>query len=602
MQLVRDQLEPLLPLPAECAPDWDDVLRRAAPARHPRRRRRSFAIGAAVAAAAAAAAVAVADVGGFAPWLSGEPGSPVSPAEQQAFEQANARTWVGFAPGTQLRQLLTTSSSGATFTLFGFRSGDDLCLKLVVTGGVTGDATDCAPEHDLQTAKEPAVVVAADQPFGTAGGPGPDSYTADAYQATFGIASDGVQRVTVSGDDGSHDALVGGNAFLYVDDHPPRGTRVRDVDAVSASGNRVALPFESSPYGDFDMSAPPTGTFHGPSAPQRHVTGGTIGWLVNEQPRGDAVPGALTSRLAPMVEHPPPPGLGAGAWPPRPLHVVFARLIQPDPSDFVRFAVVGVSPTDSLTDPDAGVCIDQVQQQTISSGCNSLARTFEHGPLDASLEGSGMSQYSLVSGLASDDVARIAAYLGNGDVVPVPLLDNVFLTRVARADYPLRIVAYDSAGRVIAVQDFKDDGMTSAAPAAARNSVKTLATATSAGGETATLRAGTPAGGYRCWWIGLADGAGEGGCTPWPPHDGLRTVGVIGQGENRILGGEVAPGITSVRVTYPDGTTASLDTSGGLAFAAIPAAELARVPFDLRLDGLDSHGRVVVTEGLEVSG
>lgn len=594
-QPIRDQLEPLLPLPSGIHPDWSDVRRRALVAQ-PHRRRRLLVGAGAVAAALALAAIAEA-LGGFDAWLSGEPGTPAPPQAQQAFETANARTWNGFAPGTELRRLLTTVASGTTFTLDGFRSGDDLCLRLTLSGAESGAATRCAPERALQTATQPAVVVSADEPFGAGGKPDAQGYTPDAYQATFGIVSDGVERVQVSGDSGTHDALVGGNAFLYVDDHPAVGARVRGVTAVSGTGTRVALDFEASPFGMLDLAAPPKGVLHGPATVQRHVTGGSLSWVAAGEQRGDPVPTALAARLAQFVTH-LPHGVAPHGWPVKSVHPILERIVRPDPGDVARMIVIGLSPSDSMSDPDAGMCLYVSSSDAgsgIGGGCTALSGEFAHGPLNIGISGSGMSQYSAVDGVASDDVARVVAYLGDGSVVPVPLTDNLFFTRVARANFPLRVVAYDSAGLVVAVQSFASDGMTSPAPAAAQRSVRQLERVTGPNGGVATLRAGDPAGGYRCWSIDLSGGASEGGCSPWPvPDEGLKLLDVQRAHGDVFLLGQVPSSIASIRVAYPDGTTQTVDTADGYALALLRTGPQV---VDVTLVGLGPAGGVVAKVG-----
>jgi len=48
-------------------------------------------------------------------------------------------------------------------------------------------------------------------------------------------------------------------------------------------------------------------------------------------------------------------------------------------------------------------------------------------------------QYSVLAGLASDDVARLELFSLRGGRTDVPLRDNTWLVRVAGGDYPLRI-------------------------------------------------------------------------------------------------------------------------------------------------------------------
>ncbi len=160
--LIQEAFVSLDPLPLGAEGDWQDVLGRVQrPARgRPRIARRPLQI--AVAAAIALAVVSVAtplgaaigrSFDGFSAWVTGSPGTPASPQAQQAFEQANARSWAGFLPGTRLRKLIETTAAGSTFTLYGFRSGDALCLRLVATGPAAGSNESCAPLQALQSAR-----------------------------------------------------------------------------------------------------------------------------------------------------------------------------------------------------------------------------------------------------------------------------------------------------------------------------------------------------------------------------------------------------------------------------------------------------------------
>jgi hypothetical protein len=607
--LGRVEIEPLLPLPAGAVASWDDVLRRAAPVRrYPRMR---IAVVLAVAAVAAALAVATpvrsaigAALDDFSAWLTGTPGKPVSKSEQQAFERANARTWAAFAPGTKLRRLLTTGSSGTRFELFGFRSGDDLCVKLVATGASTGNATRCAPEQALQTAAQPAVVVAVDEPVGgTVGATGPDGYKADAYLATFGIASDGVRQVAVGGDSGPADAELGGNAFLYVADHPKIGARVRSISAVAGNGKQVALDFEASPFGSLYLAAPPKGTFHGPTQLQRHLVGGTIGWLEHGQQRGTDVPASLRSRLARMIDqlthlsH----SVASNGWPRKPVRPIIERELQPDPNDFSRMILVGLSPNNSMRNADAGICIYSSGGNSIGGGCEAFNRLFAHGPLNIEISGSGPSQYSLITGTASDAVARITAYLGTGEVIPVAFRDNVFLARVARADYPLRIVAYDRTGKVVSVSNFANDGMTSPAPAAAQTSLRTIDHVIGDHGGTATLRAGTPAGGYQCWTITFSSGAEQGGCTPWPVREGpLKLLNTQRSSGDLFLVGQTRRDVAKVTIRFRNRSSESVNTTDGFAVAALPANEIYAKTTFLELQAYDAAGRELAKRGMRL--
>ena len=324
-------------------------------------------------------------------------------------------------------------------------------------------------------------------------------------QATFGIVSDGVARVVLEADDGAHDALVDGNAFLYVADHPKAGTRVRRVEAVAPDSSRVSLGFESAPLGNFDLAPPPTGKPQGPSPVERHVQGGSIGWIERLEPHGDPLPPEPRARVVEMSNRMLPVG-----------SPLLARAIRPDPGEPGAMAVVAGSRSGSMDAPDAALCIFSIAGTGIGGGCSPFGILFEREPLTIGLGGSGASQYSTLSGLASDDVHELKVFLSSGDTIDVPLRDNVYRMRVARSDFPIRLVAYDAEGRVIGIHTFASDGMTNPAPPEARASVRELLRVTADGGAVGILSAGKPAGGYRCWHMDFTGGSGRAGVRPGP--------------------------------------------------------------------------------------
>jgi hypothetical protein len=587
--LARAEVAALLPIPSGVRPDWDDVVRRA---RFPHRRlSRAILLAAAVGALAVAAAASplgaalVRTLDDFSAWIRGEPGQPASPAEQQAFQEANARSWAGFAPDAKLRRLLETEVSGTSFTLFGFRSGDLLCLRLVATGGASGTSTHCAPVRSLQRTESPALVVAADEPVGSSGRTA-QGYTGDAYTATFGIASDGVRGVVVRADDGTHDALVGGNAFLHVADHPKVGTRVRGVEAVAANGDRAPLGFQSSPFGMLDLPPPPKGKAQGPARVERHVSGGSIGWIERQEPRGEPLPQSLRPRVEGMSSH-----MLGGVRP------VLERVLRPDPSDVLRMGILaGAS---SARGPLDTICYLVIGPGGIGGTCERVDRIFARGPFTLGLGGSGPSEYSQLSGLASDDVAALRVFVATGKTIDVPLADNAFFARVARSEFPIRIVAYDSQSRVIGIETFRDDGMTSPAPPRARSTVRRLARVVGDQGGTSTLRAGEAVGGYRCWTIDFGDGHGGGGCTPWPSKERpLLYLHFDRDRGNVFLTGQVPPSVASVRVTFTDGTGTSVRPISGFVVYAIPSEHVVGGGVFVELAAEDASGRELDRSGL----
>ena len=63
----------------------------------------------------------------------------------------------------------------------------------------------------------------------------------------------------------------------------------------------------------------------------------------------------------------------------------------------------------------------------------------------------GSDEFAIVDGLASDDIAKIVAFLANRQTQPVPLADNVYAVEIARAKLPAKLVAYDDAGRIVGI-------------------------------------------------------------------------------------------------------------------------------------------------------
>jgi hypothetical protein len=571
--------------------EWDDVLRRAGVERRPTRRRALVLAVAAVALVGLALSpvgTAIADgVGGFAAWIRGEPGAPATPAEQQAFERSNERTWFKFAPGTKLRRLLAMEASGTTFTLYGFRSGDDLCLQLVARGNASTASTHCVPVHALQTADAPAVVVATDEGIGTTHErPNADGFVPAQYSASFGIASDGVARVLLRGDDGTHQALLGGNAFLFVDDHPKLGTRVRAAEAVAADGSRAALGLRSAPYGYFDLSPARQGRPPGPTRVERKVVGGAVGWVERREARGEPFPPALLKSWASNLSHRT-----------NRAHVVLARVLRPDPDDYVRVGVIEIDATrlGSL------LCTITIERQSMGGGCRQAPRYFPRRPFTIGGSDTGSGQYTLLSGLASDDVTRLTLFTVGAPPLEAQLRDNVWLARVARRDLPGRLVAFDRDGRVIGLQTVRDD-LSSRAPRAAQRSVRTLARVAGENGQTATLRAGKAVGGYRCWSIEISNRGGGGGCSPWPVKGRplLLVEGVATHGDV-FLTGQLPPTVASVSLSFAAGKTLRVEPISGFLVYAVPHRFLHGKRLFVAARAYNTAGRQIGERGIGIT-
>ena len=415
--------------------DWDEVLRRAwdQPSAGGRRLpgRRLLLIAVAVAVLMLAIGVALAtNLGGFSGWLSGEPGSPASATEQSAFQKVNARSWAAFPHGTRLRRLIVQHVGGATYRLFGFRSGDELCLRLVASEIAGGARRSCLPRAELEQAKAPVAVVMADAPFGKAHVKHParadgffNGY--DDASASFGFVASGVSVVELEAGKTTVRAAIGGEAFLLVRQHVPFGSRVEHVWAIDAEGHRAAIPFARSLYGmpSFSRAKPR----FGPSRVERKPPPGSIAWLSSREPRGISLAQA----------HIPRSWLRGG----RSHRISFARVLQPDPGNPTRVVL-------SLVGPHNATCVTWIYgARTGGGGCFN----FELSPLSLELTGSGNSESEALYGLADDAVSRVDLFLSDGERWPLPLRNNAFVALVPRFDLPAKIVAYDAKGLVIAI-------------------------------------------------------------------------------------------------------------------------------------------------------
>jgi hypothetical protein len=165
---------------------------------------------------------------------------------------------------------------------------------------------------------------------------------------------------------------LGGGAFLHVLDRPQRGEQVvrGTVEDRRGVAHDVRLTIMRSGFEQRGSGLPPKG----PSRVERKVKGGQIAWFARRHARGE--PLSPQGRRQFM----PPRRVGD-----------FARVIQPDPDDWI------------------------------------------------------------VDGIVSDDVARVVVFLSTGERRRAPLRDNVVIVRVSAAKFPARVVGYDAAGRVIDV-------------------------------------------------------------------------------------------------------------------------------------------------------
>jgi hypothetical protein len=566
-EMLRAELDRLVPVPA--GPNWDEVLQLAGHRNQPawRRRTRSLAIVIAVAGAAATLALATPlgaaiarSLSGFSTWISGEPGSPAPPADQRAFARANARTWLGFPPGTKLRLLdsIINPATGERVELLGFRSGGTLCLRLHLIGKVGGTGQSCAPLAELRQAGAPVRVVLVDDGFGSGKHRvwyGLDRVHSSALQVTAGIAADGVRTVTLTDQAGTHTVRTAGNAFLYVAWNPAVGQRVRQISAQTASG-RIAVPFAQAPFlfGAGGGAAKPT---FGPTSVQRHITGGTIGWLDHRQAKGQPLT-VLPKRTERFIFR----------------HAVFGRVIAPDPGQPIRVAVaLSTSRHGSKT---TGVCTDVIVHGAAGGGCAVRAQLFAHGPLAGpeTMLVNGSDEFAVVDGLASDDVAKIVAFLANRHTQSVPLADNVYAVQIARTKLPAKLVAYDKSGLIVGIATV--DASPGGGPTPVPGRAKPILHVTSATGATATLYTGASSNGGTCMYVRWyqnkhANGEMVGCNTLTAPRS---AISFSGGGPTGIWEGQVRTDVTTVELRFADGSHTSIKPTDSFILYALNRPEL----------------------------
>ncbi|MGD0272521.1 MAG: hypothetical protein ABSB96_02160 [Gaiellaceae bacterium] len=422
--------------------DWEDVLRRALeqPLERSRRfrGRRALLIAAAIAVLMLALGVALAaTLGGFSGWLSGKPGSPASPTEQSAFQQANARSWAAFPTGTKLRRLIVTRSEGSTYRLFGFRSGDEICLRLTVDGADRGALMSCIPRLELVKAKAPAAVALVDAPAGKARyeltgrriGGSRQRVRIRSGLVSFGVTADGVSIVELLYGRHRGRARVANNAFLYIrSNHPYAGVTIDRISAGESGNHLTAVPFAGRPYEPF-TSHPSMNVPFGPSRVDLNPPLRSIEWIRHHEPRG----------LSLAQAHIPRSSLyGAHSY-----GINFARVIQPDPRNHVRVVMTQVGRRNALCENWI------VGARAVTGGCFG----FENGRLfSAGYAIPGGEESGAVSGIANDAVARLDIFLNDGERWPVPLKDNAYVILVPRILLPAKLVAYDAQNRVIGIQ------------------------------------------------------------------------------------------------------------------------------------------------------
>ena len=544
---LRDELDVLFPVPA-VAPRWDDVLART---RSPFLRRPLVLALAATLLVLASAAAVTAALGGFDAWLSGLPGKPASHEEQARFEAANGRSWSAFPRGTKLRELVRTTVAGKRYVLFGFRSGSTICLKLKAVSLGHSTPTACTPLSTVAHATAPIVAVVGNWAF-------EDRHAHPSADASFGIAADGVSRVDVAAIDGRHQAVVAGNAYLFVENEPNTGNRVLALTAVGPAGERVSVPL--APVGAARRA-------RGPARAAVTIRRPQIAWAVRGEKRGFS---------AARLDLTPNNGRLAGT----------ARFVKPDPLSNV---VVGL---------DGTYCLVLVEGNDVGRSCSSRADFFSRAPVNVIASCGICGESATVGGAAADGIARVVVFGADGRDVTAPLRDNLFAVRLGADAFPARVVGYDRHRRVVAVETLSF-GMRESLPAGALRHLRVLQRLTGPNGASVTLAVGPVVGGLRCWRLHLPTGASRSGCAETIPTGPWTSVDLVQPaGRDVFVFGHVRAPVERVRLRFADGTSIATRPKLGLFLLAIPRAHLSPHRQLAFLLGLRADGSVQQRQGV----
>jgi hypothetical protein len=531
-------------------PDWQDVLHRT---RRRHTRRLVVALAAAVAVLACAAGVTAA-LGGFHAWLSGSPGKPASKAEQEKLAS------FGFPKDTKLRELIRTTVDGNVYVLLGFRSGESLCLRLraVSLGHSLGPT--CAPAARLRDATAPILPVAGVGGF-------EDKHARPSAAVSYGIAADGLSRVLVRAVDGDHRAILGGNAYLWVQNEPDTGQKAISVTAISSTGSRVTLPI-SRAGGPFAGRLLPARPARGPTQVQRRIPRPTVGWYVRGEKRGVGLSAVRHLRIR-----------GGAALDDS------TRLVKPDPQSNALVGLTGRWCLVAVVAADSGPALS----------CSGPKDFWSLGPLNYLLTSEG-DLFGRVSGVAADGVASVVIFLGDGQRQPASLRDNLFTALVANDEFPVRIVGYDLAGRVVGIVTphvFGADRRRVIGPL--RRAFRTQGP----NGVVAVTRLGPTGRGTRCWRVDMSTGESPGACLPAIVYGPAVWVDLVQPaGRDIFVIGHARGPITRVQLEFPNGDVLRTRPIGDVFVFAVPKAHLTSRRQTAFVRGYPISGLQIQTQGV----
>jgi hypothetical protein len=317
------------------------------------------------------------------------------------------------------------------------------------------------------------------------------------------------------------------------------------------------MPFAPAVFG---IGAPiPSRPAPVPPEIERRVEGGRIKWLEAREPRGeplDVLPEEATS-MGPRFR----------------MNVLFGRVLTPDPDRPTR--IVLTLNSHRPDGPPAGLCPWVAGRSgLVSGGCTPYPLTVAR-ILSSAYMARGSNAFVMVSGVASDDVARIDALLGDGQRADVPLVDNVFLVDLPRANLPARLVAYDEEDRVIWVdRPLLDFGGRQSRAQPARGRARSLLRVEGYDGATAELLVGPSSDGGECVFTKEfvdRQHAGNSVNCQRPRWNGSPVQAGTSWSPPRFVTGRVRSDVKTVRIRLADGSAVTLIPTRGLILWAVPS-------------------------------
>jgi hypothetical protein len=391
-----------------------------------------------------------------------------------------------------------------------------------------------------------------------------DRHNHPSAEFSYGIVADGIARVDVRAVDGVHRALIGGNAYLWVENEPNTGNFITRVTATGPGSHVTSLPIAPSRLGAMGLverSAP------GPTRIDARIAHPAIGWYERREKRGLSIDQAkLTPQQREQLKR---------------FDKGFTRLVKPDP---LSNLVVGLS---------GHLCLLVVGGGTT---CSKPRDFFGSGSLNVSLF-SPDGQSFFVAGAAPDGVARIELFTSDGVRQRVPLKDNLF-TAIVGAQQGARVVGYDSRGRVVAMQTFGGFGQI-APPAGAFLHLRAAVTAVGPNGATGTIRVGPVVHRLRCWKATFSTGQSQTGCKEEFPTGPFTDVdSVQPAGRDLFVIGHVRAPVASVRLRFADGSSADAKPVDGMYLFAIPSSQLSPTRQLAFVIGYNARGKRVQRQGV----